>query len=260
MPNYTNLSSEQKLEVIKDLYQIQKKSFQEIAEIYETYPNKIRRDAKNLGIKIRSKSEAQKLALETGKHKHPTKGTKRTDTTKDKIGKSVMHSWETMSKSELKRRSILAKANWENLSEDEKQDRFNKANQAVRESSKTGSKLERFLYKGLLNNGYRVEQHKENILNTKLHIDLFLPTISVAIEVDGPSHFEPVWGEEALKRAQTYDNKKTGILIGKGIKLIRIKQKKDFSKARASLILENLLGAIQKTQDQGETYIEIGDE
>ena len=78
--------------------------------------------------------------------------------------------------------------------------------------------------------------------------------------MDGPSHFEPVWGEEALKRAQSYDNKKTGILIGKGIKLIRIKQKKDFSKARASLILENLLGAIQKTQDQGETYIEIGDE
>ena len=260
MPNYTNLSSEQKLEVIRDLYQIQKKSFQEIAEIYETYPNKIRRDAKNLGIKIRSKSEAQKLALETGKHKHPTKGTKRTDATKDKIGKSVMNSWEKMSDAELERRSVLAKANWQSLSEDEKQDRFNKANQAVRESSKTGSKLERFLYRGLLSKGYRVEQHKENILNTKLHIDLFLPTISVAIEVDGPSHFEPVWGEEALKRAQAYDNKKTGILIGKGIKLIRIKQKKDFSRARASLILENLLKAIQKTQNQRETYIEIGDE
>jgi very-short-patch-repair endonuclease len=259
MQNYSQYSDSQKTSILHKHYVEENKSFQEIADMYDTYPNRVRRDAKKLGIKIRSKSEAQKLALESGKHKHPTKGTVRTEETKSKIGKSVMSSWDKMSDTELEKRSVLAKANWQSLSEDEKQDRFNKANQAVRESSKTGSKLEKFLYKGLLNNGYRVEQHKQNILNTKLHIDLFLPTISVAIEVDGPSHFEPVWGEEALKRAQAYDNKKTGILIGKGIKLIRIKQKKDFSKARASLILENLLGAIQKTQDQGETYIEIGD-
>jgi len=259
MQNYNQYSDSQKASILHKHYVEQNKSFQEIADLYNTYPNKVRRDAKKLGIKIRSKSEAQKLALENGKHKHPTKGTSRTEETKSKIGKSVMSSWENMSKSELKRRSVLAKANWDSLSEDEKQDRFNKANQAVRETSKTGSKLEKYLHNGLLNNGYRTEQHKENILNTKLHIDLFLPTISVAIEVDGPSHFEPVWGEEALKRAQAYDNKKTGILIGKGIKLIRIKQKKDFSKARAELILQNLIDAINRIQDKGETYIEIGD-
>jgi very-short-patch-repair endonuclease len=260
MQNYSQYSDSQKTSILHKHYTEENKSFQEIAEMYDTYPNRVRRDAKKLGIKIRSKSEAQKLALESGKHKHPTKGTVRTEETKSKIGKSVMSSWEKMSDVELARRSVVAKANWESLSEDEKQDMFNKANQAVRESSKTGSKLEKFLYKGLLNNGYRVEQHKENVLNTKLHIDLFLPTISVAIEVDGPSHFEPVWGEEALKRAQSYDNKKTGILIGKGIKLIRIKQKKDYSKSRASVVLHNLLEAISRTQSQGETYIEIGDE
>lgn len=245
---------------LKKMYLEENKSFQEIADIYNTYPNKVRRDAIRIGIPIRSKSEAQKLALETGKHKHPTKGTVREEETKSKIGKSVMNSWENLSKSELKRRSTLAKQNWDNLSEDEKQDRFNKANAAVRESSKTGSKLEKFLFQELVKNGYKVEAHKENILNTKLHVDLFLPGSNIAIEVDGPSHFKPVWGEEALKRAQSYDNKKTGLLIGKGLALIRIKQTKDFSRARAKIIFGRLMEAIADVRNQGKNYIEIGDE
>jgi very-short-patch-repair endonuclease len=261
MQNYSQCSDSEKAKILHKYYVQENKSFQEIAEMYQTYPNKVRRDAKKLGIKIRSKSEAQKLALSTGKHKHPTKGTQRDEDTKDKIGKSVMNSWENMSKSELKRRSELAKLNWEKLSDDEKQIRFEKANVAVRESSKTGSKLEKFLLAGLLRNGYRVEPHKEQILsNTKLHIDLFLPQLSIAIEVDGPSHFEPVWGEEALQRAQDYDNKKTGLLIGKQIKLIRIKQKRDFSKSRANIIFGRVIEAIVDIQNQGQTYIEIGDE
>ena len=259
MRNYNQYSDSEKASLLHKYYVEENKSFQEIAEMYDTYANKIRRDAKKFGIKIRSKSEAQKLALETGKHKHPTKGTTRPEETKEKIGMSVMNSWEGLSKSELKRRSVLAKQNWENLSEDEKQERFNKANQAVRDTTKTGSKLEKFLLSILISKGYRVEPHKEQILsNTKLHIDLFLPANNIAIEIDGPSHFEPVWGEVALKRAQAYDNKKTGLLLGRGLKLIRVRQTKDFSKSRATLIAQRLLEAIGKT-DQ-ENYLEIGDE
>lgn len=259
MQNYNHYSDSEKAGLLHKYYVEENKSFQEIADMYNTYANKIRRDAKKAGIKIRSKSEAQKLALETGKHKHPTKGTVRSEETKEKIGMSVLNSWESLSKSELKRRSVLAKQNWENLSEDEKQERFDKANQAVRETSRTGSKLEKFLHSALLEKGYRVEPHKEQILsNTKLHIDLFLPQDNIAIEIDGPSHFEPVWGEVALKRAQAYDNKKTGLLLGRGLKLIRVRQTKDFSKSRATLIAQRLFEAIGKT-DQ-ENYLEIGDE
>jgi very-short-patch-repair endonuclease len=237
------------------------KSFQEIAEMYGTYSNKIRRDAKKFNIPIRTKSEAQKLALKTGKHKHPTKGTQRKEETKTKIGDSVMNSWQNMSESELKRRSELAKLNWEKLPEEEKKNRFDQAIAAVRDSSKNGSKLEKYLLTALLSNSIRVEPHKEQILtNTKLHIDLFLPELNIAVEVDGPSHFEPVWGEEALKRNQKYDNKKTGLLIGKGINLIRIKQTKDFSKSRAKIIFGRLMEAISDTENQGINYIEIGDE
>jgi len=246
---------------LKRLYLEENKSFQEIAEEYNTYPNRIRRDAIRIGIPIRSKSEAQKLALETGKHKHPTKGTTRSEETKEKIGSSVMNSWESLEASELKRRKEIAKNNWDNLSEQEKQLRFEKANEAVRVSSKLGSKLEKYLLESLVINNYKTIPHKEQILsNTKLHIDLFLPELNIAVEVDGPSHFLPVWGEEALKRNQEYDSKKTGLLIGKGINLIRIKQQKDFSKSRAKMIFERLMEAIADIRNEGKNYIEIGDE
>ena len=51
--------------------------------------------------------------------------------------------------------------------------------------------------------------------------------------MDGPSHFAPVWGDNALKKNISYDQKKEGLIIGKGWHLIRIKQTKDFSPARA---------------------------
>lgn len=261
MQNYNQLSEIDKAKLIQKYYVEQNRSFQDIAEQHGTYPNKLRRDAKKFGIKSRTKSEAQKNALKTGKHKHPTKGTIRSEETKDKIGSSVMNSWESLSKSELKRRSELAKLNWDKLPEDVKQDRLNKANQAVRETSKLGSKLEKYLLENLINNSIKVEPHKEQILsNTKLHIDLFLSKLNIAIEVDGPSHFSPVWGEEALQRNQEYDRKKTGLLIGKGINLIRVKQQKDFSKSRARIIFGRLMEAIADIKNQGKNYIEIGDE
>jgi very-short-patch-repair endonuclease len=261
MKNYNELNEIERIHIIQSEYVLNNKSFSDIANEYNTYTNKIRRDAIKFNIKIRDKSEAQKNALKTGKHKHPTKGKKRDEKTKEKIGMSVMDSWDNMSESELKRRSELAKLNWEKLPEEVKQNRLQNANIAVRETSKLGSKLEKFLLENLLNNGIRVEPHKEQILsNTKLHIDLFLPKLNIAIEVDGPSHFEPVWGEEALKRNQDYDSKKTGLLIGKGINLIRVKQKKDFSRSRAKVIFGRLMEAIADIKNQGKNYIEIGDE
>ena len=261
MQNYSHLSDNEKFSILEKHYVKEAKSFQDIAEMFDTYPNRIRRDAIKFNIPIRNKSDAQKNALNSGKHKHPTKGTKRDEATKDKIGLSVMNSWENMSKSELKRRSELAKQNWEKLPDHIKQNRLHEANLAVRESSRSGSKLEKYLLKALMENGHKVEFHKEQVLsNTKLQIDLYVVDLNIAIEVDGPSHFEPVWGEEVLKRNQKYDNTKTGLIIGKNMKLIRIKQEKDFSKSRASVIFERLMRAMDDVKNKGQNYIEIGDE
>lgn len=258
---YENLTDSEKKNLIIKYYVEQKLSFADIATQLNTYPNKVRRDAKKLNIDIRSKSDAQKNALTSGKHKHPTKGTQRDETTKAKIGLKVLDVWASLSESDLNDRKAKSKAQWEKMTEDQKANIRESANKAVRNSSKTGSKLEKFLLSQLLKDGYKVEFHKEQMLsNTKLHIDLFLPTMNIAIEVDGPSHFSPVWGQEALDRNQRYDTKKNGLLIGKGLKLIRVKQMKDFSNARASIVYSNLIDAINSLNNSQEIKsLEIGD-
>jgi very-short-patch-repair endonuclease len=259
--NYENYSDHDKKALIQELYVDKGLSFGSIAEQLNTYANKIRRDAIKYKISIRDKSEAQSNALKQGVHKHPTKGTKRSDTTKEKIGKSVMTAWDSLTGKELKERKEKAQQLWNNLSEDEKQNRLTLANKAVRESSKVGSKLEHFLLNCLVSDGYKVEFHKEQLLsNTKLQIDLFLPTINIAIEVDGPSHFLPVWGQDTLAKNKKYDEKKSGLIVGKGLKLIRIKQLHDFSKSRGLIVYQNLIKAIKDiTTSTNVRSIEIED-
>lgn len=248
--DYDNMPKIKKLSLIKKLYEEDNLSFDDIAQKLGTYANKIRRYAISNGIKIRNKSDAQKNALKTGKHKHPTKGTERPENVKNKIGLGVMNSWDNISKTEKTKRKNIAKNNWNKLSEDEKQHRQKIANEAVRKTSKTGSKLEKFIFNKLLTDGYKAGFHVEQVLsNTKLQIDILLYNIDTAIEIDGPSHFLPVWGKKNLEKNIKYDNKKEGLIIGKGMRLIRIKQKKDFSKTRAELIYSNLLKIIKDIED-----------
>lgn len=248
---YEHLSDTQKKALLKKEYELNKHSFGDIAAQYHTYANKVRRDAIKFKIKIRNKSQAQKNALNSGRTSHPTEGKKRSTEVKSKIGMGVLQSWENLDDKTIKQRKEKARQNWENLSDDVKADILKQANSAVREASKKGSKLELFLLAKLLEDGYRVDFHKEQtLLNTKLQIDLFLPTLNIAIEVDGPSHFAPVWGDDTLKRNKGYDNKKTGLILGKGLVLIRVKQLKDFSKSRAQLIYNNLKNEIDAIQNK----------
>lgn len=254
--SYEKLSDKDKKQLLEKKYVGENLSFANIAKEYDTYPNKLRRDAIKFQIKIRDKSEAQKNALATGAHKHPTKGQQRSENIKQKIGKAVMESWENLSDSEIEDRKSKSRQQWEALDKDKQQYILKKANEAVRQTSKTGSKLEKYIFNRLLSDGFKVDFHKEQtLLNTKLQIDLFIPAHNIAIEVDGPSHFEPVWGGDSLKRNKKYDAKKEGLILGKGWKLIRVKQTKDFSKTRAEEIYQSLLQSIQElnTSNQSST-------
>lgn len=262
--NYKDLSPQEKKEVLYNLYIKKELSISTIADQLGTYSNKIRRDAIKCGIPLRDKSIAQKIALQSGRHKHPTKGTTRDEDTRSKIGLSVLNNWEELSESERAKRQNVAKQNWEGLSEDDKKSRLTLANQAVRRASKEGSKLEKFILQNLVKDGIKVDFHKEQMLsNTRLQIDLFLPTINTAIEIDGPSHFKEVWGKNTLSRNIKYDNKKTGLILGKGLVLIRIKQSRDFSNSRGLLVYNKLLEKINSIKHNfplpGDRDINIGD-
>lgn len=250
MKTYKELSDKEKKHIIQDLYENKSKSFAEIAEQYKTYANKIRRDAIKYEIKIRSKSEAQKIALDNGKVSHPTKGKNRTQEEKNKIGMGVYRSWQNADEKTIQERKQKSAEHWKSIDKEKKEYMLTEANKAVRLASKTGSKLERFFLQKLIDCGYKVDFHKKQALGiTNLEIDLFLPTINVAIEVDGPSHFEDIWGSENLKRNKKYDNKKTGLILGKGWYLIRVKQDKDFSKSYANVLYNKLYNKIQSIEN-----------
>lgn len=250
---YQKMSDFDKKKLITDLYVEKKMSFGDIAKEYGTYPNKIRRDAMKFNLPVRNRSEAQKNVLQSGKVDHPTQGKKRSSEEKDKISLGVHSSWNKLSDKEKNKRKQDSKKRWNAMDDKVKANMLNAAHIAIRKSSVEGSKLEKFILAKLLEQNYKVHFHKEQILaNTKLQIDIFLPEDNIAIEVDGPSHFEPVWGEDSLSRNQAYDQKKTGLILGKGIKLIRIKQTGDYSKAKAIILtqqLMDLLGTISSSQD-----------
>tara|TARA_R110000823_G_scaffold20525_2_gene62741 strand:+ start:164 stop:937 length:774 start_codon:yes stop_codon:yes gene_type:complete len=245
-------------------YLVNKRSFASIAEEFSTYPNKIRRAAISVGIVPRGKSEAQSQALKSGRHGHPTKGKKHSAKTREKISNSVYEKWQTMGQEERDRRSEISKKQWEGMTEEQKRELHKLSAQAIRKASKEGSKLEKYILEQLIEEGYRVDFHKRHmLLNERLEIDMFVPELSVAIEIDGPSHFLPVWGQEALEKTQKSDRQKSGLVLSSGMILIRIKHTKGLSEKYKRETLISLKSELDKLKkkfpSKDERLILIGE-
>ena len=199
-------------------------SIRDIAALFDTYPNKIARILKKAGVTLRTKEEAAKLAVEAGKIVPPMLGKKRTQEEKDNISLKRSKKWKELSDDELNAFKQGAKDRWNSQSEEDKVERQRRAGQALRKASVEGSKAEKFLYNELTKAGYDVIMHKKGLISgEKYEVDLFLPKLMVAIEIDGPQHFLPIYGEDNLNRNMKYDSVKNGALISRGICVIRIK-------------------------------------
>jgi len=261
---YQSLNAVEKKRFIETLYHSKNMSWNEIASLVGTYGNKIRRDAKLLGIKSRTKSEAQSVAIQEGRHPHPTKDKGHSETTKIKISDAMAESWENLTEDQLEERSKIGKELWDKKTPKEIEEFRKAAGEGVRKAAKEGSKLEHFLLDNLIAAGYRVEHHKEQFIkNERLQVDLLLPELNIAIEVDGPSHFKPVWGYDALQRNIRADKEKTGLLIGRGLVLIRVRQTKSLSDKYLRDILSDVLDTIRKIKkkfpSEGERQIILGE-
>lgn len=234
-------------EYLRDAYEVKNISIYEIAENCDTYPNKIRRKLIKYKIKIKNKSEAQTNAIKQGRHQHPTKGTQRSKEVREKISDSMALSWENMPITEKNRRIDLAKKQWSNMSLEEKENLKKMAKQAVRITSIEGSRLEKFLLIELRQRKFYVFFHAEEVVcNENLQIDLFLPKNNVAIEIDGPAHFYPIWGEENLAKHLLSDSVKTGLLLQAGYVLIRIKHLvKNTAKIHERRLLTTVLSVLE---------------
>ena len=198
----------------------------QIAEHFGTYTNKIRRMLIKAKEPLRDKSEAQKQAIESGRANHPTEGRQRTEKEKMAISSSAVRHWSKMTEEERNKRKEKSKESWNKMSPETKKLMRKKANEKIRRAAKEGSKLEKEIQNMLNRAGYKYQAHKKDLIPTKkLEIDLYIPELKTIIEVDGLSHFEPIWGEEQLEKQQEFDIQKDGVLLSKGFKVIRIENR-----------------------------------
>ena len=225
---------------VVDLYEEGRSTYQ-IAELFSTYPNKIRRILSKNGVQLKSRSQAQKNALVSGRAKHPTIGKTRTKEERLKISASVENYWSKRERSRICSMAI----------------------KAIQKAGKEGSKLEKFVLEQLSTRGYSVEFHKKNLIpNQNLEIDLYIPSHKTIIEIDGPSHFLPIWGEEKLSRQVKADNQKSGLILSKGFIIIRVKSLSDFLSLNSKeKLLKEITGQLEgidnKFPIESKRYIEI---
>lgn len=249
MTNFFEKKDKERLEFYEENYYDKQMSWRQIATLIETNANRVRRDANKLGVISRDKSQAQKTALSTGRSKHPTEGTVRSDETKLRISESQGKVWDNLSEEQMEFRRRLGEEAWNKKSEDEKAEFFKKRAEAVYKASQDGSKAENYLFDYLNKEGYKVLRQSEHLLhNEKFHIDLYLPDNAIAIEVDGPMHHEPVYGEDRLKKRQAADNQKNGLILSMGNCLLRVKLERKSSDRYLRTLASQVLEVIQKIE------------
>jgi very-short-patch-repair endonuclease len=194
-----------------------------IAKELGTYPKKIERILKKRGIERRNRSEAQRAAIQTGRTEHPTKGRKRTDEEKVKISEGVYKNWKNMPDSKKENISKNARERWDKIPADKKRDMMEKAGVALNKTCSEGSRAEKYIYERIQESGIDVVMHKQNLIEGNFEMDLFLPGLKTIIEIDGPQHFMPLFGEKKLRETVKLDSIKSGSLISKGYCVIRVK-------------------------------------
>ena len=251
---------------INEAYVIQKysenNSTYSIAKELNTYPKKIERIIKKHGYSLRGRSEAQKVALETGRSKHPTKGIPRTEAQKIKISETMAQRWQDMPPEDKQQFCEGARERWDKISDSKKREMMEKAGQSLRKTTVEGSKAEKSLKKNLTNAGYDVILHKKHLVEGKFEIDLFLPTLNTVIEIDGPQHFIPIFGEARLQNTIKFDAIKNGLLLSKGYCIIRVKYMcKHISRSVERKLWSLVSKEVEKIEDKfpskNKRYIEL---
>lgn len=181
---------------------------------------------KKHGITSRDKAEAQKNYLKD--HEHQMQGKKHSDSTKQKISKGLGEFWDKLTeddKEELKKKIGSAwRRKWQTMSDTDRRTMMESLSTKAKEMQGQGSRLERFVAEELRKRGYTVEERSENYTAGKsFEVDIALPKERIGIEVDGPTHFLPIHGEEHLKEQQERDARKDEMVTGVGMNMLRVR-------------------------------------
>jgi hypothetical protein len=213
-------------EFLEQHYVEERKGITTIAREIGCFPEQVRRALRKFGIPMRSKSQSLKHYYENG-GEPALKGQTLPQEYKDSISKSMHSYWQSLPDNERERRiNEFVKQSqkaWENTPQDEREMHLYVMNRARMETSRHGSRIQNDV-RDLMSNDYRVMTEVGNLRGgLKLRIDIFLPKYGIAIEIDGPSHYEPLFGEDALKKSKLRDKRKNDILTNSDIKVIRVR-------------------------------------
>ncbi len=195
-------------------------SVRELSVQFNGAPKTIKKILLDAGLSIRSRGEQQSLEFKSGKRtKKPN-----SEITKQKISNTAAANWRKLSKEKREELVENARKRWYDIPEAKRDEMRDKAFDAIRETSKEGSRLEMVVLDALKEAGFHAKHHVKGFLpNEKLEVDILIPEFKTVIEIDGVSHFLPIWGEEALKKTMSADDRKSGLLIKAGYVLLRIK-------------------------------------
>ena len=92
------------------------------------------------------------------------------------------------------------------------------------------------------------------IVAANLEIDLLIPSHKLAIEVDGITHYYPVYGQERLEMQQNADRRKDGLLMQAGISVLRLKcLYRKVSPSRKEKALNHVLDVLEQFE-RGERF------
>jgi very-short-patch-repair endonuclease len=232
-------------------------STHQIAKDLNTNATRIQRVLIRHNVQLRSKSEAQKIALENGISKHPTLGRQRTKEEKEKISEAAVKYWDTADDKVKAKRSKTSKENWKKIPKEKRHEMSSKALAAIQKAAVDGSKLEKYVHRMLTELQYSYEAHKTMFLagSKKLEVDVYIPSISTIIEIDGLSHFEPIWGEERLQKQIQFDTQKEGLIRSKNYNLLRIENLgNSFAIARLNKLKEELKVALSELSTLNGEY------
>lgn len=232
-------NEDEKEQVIIKLNQEHSVSIVQLAKLDKSSPYLIRKIFFKHNVEPTSASViARKQMLEM--ENHPTRGRQRTEEEKIKMGVGLSKSWTDMTDN----RKQQIEDQKERLSKEpgKMKQMSLKGSKAMRKAAEEGSRLEHYIREKLFENGYVSVQHRDKILpNEKFEFDLFIKDMGVIIEVDGPTHFEPIFGDHALNKSLSRDQLKTKLSIEQGYKMVRVKQLKAYSQHYFRTVFEELL-------------------
>ena len=210
---------------------------------------------KGKGITARSKAQAQKNFLKTNEHQMA--GRKHTDETKKKISQGLGEFWDSLTEEETDALKAKIGSAWKNkwaaMSETERRATMEELSNKAKEAQGDGSRLERFIAEQLIDRGYVVEERTTNYVAGKsFEVDIALPKERIAIEVDGPTHFMPIYGEEHLAEQQERDSRKDEALNSVGYSVLRIR---DNNGPLSQLRIDRIIESFKEIEQDGGTSV-----